>query len=146
LLDLAVLPLFASLDVDAHMQSGRNGLAPWDDTIRIGIEIRKKLRALKAKFAAMASKDERKSWFFDPFVPDVVTRLTRPRYTRSGNPGSVGPTSVTNLFENRPAEQPAWAPSLAAPVLFALQEGRHGRMDMDPPNGQDGASPQPDND
>ena len=56
-------PLFASLDVDAHMQSGRNGLAPWDDTIRIGIETRKKLRALKAKFAAMASKDERKSWF-----------------------------------------------------------------------------------
>lgn len=65
-------PLFACLDVDAHMHKGRNGQVLWDDTIRIGIETRKKLRALKARFAA-AAKDERTAWFFDPFVPDVVT-------------------------------------------------------------------------
>jgi hypothetical protein len=40
-----------------------------DDAIRIGIETRKKLRALKAKFTT-ATNDERKAWFFDPFVPD----------------------------------------------------------------------------
>ena len=65
-------PLFACLDVDAHMHKGRNGLALWDDAIRIGIETRKKLRALKTQFTA-ESTDERKAWFFDPFVPDVVT-------------------------------------------------------------------------
>ena len=65
-------PLFASLDVDAHMHKGRNGLALWNDTIRLGIETRKKLRALAAEFASRSS-DERTAWFFDPFVPDVVT-------------------------------------------------------------------------
>lgn len=65
-------PLFASLDVDARMHKGRNGQVLWDDTIRIGIEVRKKLRALKNQFVAAAS-DERGAWFFDPFVPDVVT-------------------------------------------------------------------------
>lgn len=65
-------PLFASLDVDAHMHKGRHGQVLWDDAIRIGIETRKKLRALKNQFAA-AAKDDRSAWFFDPFVPDVVT-------------------------------------------------------------------------
>ncbi len=64
-------PLFACLDVDARMHEGRNGLALWDDAVRIGIETRKKLRTLGAEFAA--TNDERTSWFFDPFVPDVVT-------------------------------------------------------------------------
>jgi len=65
-------PLFASLDVDAQMHKGRNGLALWDDAVRIGIETRKKLRTLRNQFVA-AAKDERTAWFFDPFVPDVVT-------------------------------------------------------------------------
>jgi ornithine decarboxylase len=64
-------PLFASLDVDAHMHKGRNGLVLWDDAIRIGIETRKKLRVLKKQFIAAAT-DERGAWFFDPFVPDLV--------------------------------------------------------------------------
>ncbi|MEP7298023.1 MAG: Orn/Lys/Arg decarboxylase N-terminal domain-containing protein [Burkholderiales bacterium] len=68
-------PLFASLDVDAHMHKGRNGLALWDDAIRVGIETRKKLRALQAQFASAAkdAQDPTTAWFFDPFVPDVVT-------------------------------------------------------------------------
>lgn len=65
-------PLFASLDVDARMHQGRNGLVLWDDAIRVGIETRKKIRALGKQFEA-ASSDPRKAWFFDPFVPDVVT-------------------------------------------------------------------------
>jgi len=65
-------PLFASLDVDARMHKGRNGLVLWDDAIRVGIETRKKIRALGKQFRA-ASQDPRTAWFFDPFVPDVVT-------------------------------------------------------------------------
>src|ERR1700733_14222673 len=40
-------PLFASLDVGAQMMKGRSGEVLWDDTIRLGIELRKKLRAVK---------------------------------------------------------------------------------------------------
>jgi len=65
-------PLFASLDVDAQMHKGRNGLVLWDDAIRVGIEVRKKLRTLRKQFIAEA-KGTRSAWFFDPFVPDVVT-------------------------------------------------------------------------
>jgi ornithine decarboxylase len=65
-------PLFASLDVDAQMHKGRNGLVLWDDAVRLGIETRKKLRALGAGFAS-SSANARTAWFFDPFVPDVVT-------------------------------------------------------------------------
>jgi len=36
------------------------------------IETRKKLRALKTGYTS-ASEDKRTAWFFDPFVPDVVT-------------------------------------------------------------------------
>jgi hypothetical protein len=35
-------PLFASLDVGAQMMKGRSGEVLWDDTIRLGIELRKK--------------------------------------------------------------------------------------------------------
>ncbi|MEB0059659.1 ornithine decarboxylase [Variovorax sp. LG9.2] len=65
-------PLFASLDVDAQMHKGRNGLALWDDAIRVGIETRKKIRALHAQFVSTA-KEAGSAWFFDPFVPDVLT-------------------------------------------------------------------------
>ena len=41
-------PLFASLDVGAQMMKGKSGEVLWDDTIRLGIELRKKLRAINA--------------------------------------------------------------------------------------------------
>ena len=43
-------PLFASLDVGAQMMKGRSGEVLWDDTIRLGIELRKKLRAVRREF------------------------------------------------------------------------------------------------
>jgi ornithine decarboxylase len=43
----------------------------WDDTIRLGIELRKKLRAVRVEFERRES-DPARRWFFDPFVPDVV--------------------------------------------------------------------------
>ncbi len=61
-------PLFASLDVGAHMMKGRSGEVLWDDTIRLGIELRKKLRmvarvptddlASDARFWAMSGSDD----------------------------------------------------------------------------------------
>ncbi len=65
-------PLFASLDVGAQMMKGKSGEVLWDDTIRLGIELRKKLRMVAREYAERES-DPQHNWFFDPFVPDVVT-------------------------------------------------------------------------
>ncbi len=64
-------PLFASLDVGAQMMKGRSGEVLWDDTIRLGIELRKKIRAIRREFEERES-DPARRWFFDPFVPDRV--------------------------------------------------------------------------
>jgi len=64
-------PLFASLDVGAQMMKGRSGEVLWDDTIRLGVELRKKLRAVKREFEEK-ERDPARRWFFDPFVPDRV--------------------------------------------------------------------------
>ena len=64
-------PLFASLDVGAQMMKGRSGEVLWDDTIRLGIELRKKLRAIRREFEQKEALPERR-WFFDPFVPATV--------------------------------------------------------------------------
>jgi ornithine decarboxylase len=64
-------PLFASLDVGAQMMKGKSGEVLWDDTIRLGIEIRKKIRALGQEFREKAKAKDR-GWFFDPFVADEV--------------------------------------------------------------------------
>ncbi len=65
-------PIFASLDVGAQMMKGRSGEVLWDDTIRLGIELRKKLRAVRREFEEK-EKDPARRWFFDPFVPDRVS-------------------------------------------------------------------------
>jgi len=65
-------PLFASLDVGAQMMKGRSGEVLWDDTVRLGIELRKKIRAMRREFDEK-EKDPARRWFFDPFVPDRVS-------------------------------------------------------------------------
>ena len=65
-------PLFASLDVGAQMMKGRSGEVLWDDTIRLGIELRKKLRAIRREFEDK-EQDPTRRWFFEAFVPDSVT-------------------------------------------------------------------------
>jgi ornithine decarboxylase len=65
-------PIFASLDVGAQMMKGRSGVVLWDDTIRLGIEWRKKARAIRKEFEEREA-DPKRRWFFDPFVPDMVT-------------------------------------------------------------------------
>ena len=84
-------PLFASLDVGAQMMKGRSGEVLWDDTIRLGIELRKKLRAVQREFERK-EQDPARRWFFDPFVPDVV-RL--PDAAREGGVHEVAWESVS---------------------------------------------------
>jgi ornithine decarboxylase len=64
-------PLFASLDVGAQMMKGRSGEVLWDDTIRLGIELRKKVRAIRREFEER-EHDPARRWFFEAFVPDKV--------------------------------------------------------------------------
>jgi arginine/lysine/ornithine decarboxylase len=65
-------PLFASLDVGAQMMKGRSGVVLWDDTIRLGIELRKKVRAIRREFEHK-EQDPARRWFFDVFVADRLT-------------------------------------------------------------------------
>jgi ornithine decarboxylase len=65
-------PLFASLDVNAKVHEGKAGEMLWDRCIELGIETRKKFREFSHHFARTGRGAEEK-WFFDPFVPDVVT-------------------------------------------------------------------------
>jgi ornithine decarboxylase/arginine decarboxylase len=84
-------PLFASLDVGAQMMKGRSGEVLWDDTIRLGIELRKKLRAIQREFEQKEVNPARR-WFFDPFVPD---RVTLPDVARDGGVHDVTWESVS---------------------------------------------------
>jgi ornithine decarboxylase len=93
-------PLFASLDVGAQMMKGRSGTVLWDDTIRLGIELRKKIRALGREFEEKESRPERR-WFFDPFVPD---RVQIPDVAREGGVHDVLWDSVsTDLLATDPS-------------------------------------------
>ena len=65
-------PLFASLDVNAKVHEGKAGEMLWDRCIELGIEVRKKFREF-CDYYARTGKGAEEKWFFDPFVPDVVT-------------------------------------------------------------------------
>jgi ornithine decarboxylase len=65
-------PLFASLDVNAKVHEGKAGEMLWDRCIELGIEARKKFREYSHYFAS-TGRGAQEKWFFDPFVPDVVT-------------------------------------------------------------------------
>src|SRR3569833_3079562 len=88
-------PLFASLDVGAQMMKGRSGEVLWDDTIRLGIELRKKIRAIRREFEEQEARPERR-WFFEPFVPDRIAipdgglRPRHRRLRRARHPGPGG--------------------------------------------------------
>ena len=65
-------PLFASLDVNAKVHEGKAGEMLWDRCIELGIEARKKLREFGQRYQKIG-RDAQEKWFFDPFVPDVVS-------------------------------------------------------------------------
>ena len=93
-------PLFASLDVGAQMMKGRSGMVPWDDTIRLGIELRKKIRAVRREFEEKEARPENR-WFFEPFVPD---RVKIPDVSRDGGVHDVAwETISTDELASNPA-------------------------------------------
>ena len=93
-------PLFASLDVGAQMMKGRSGMVLWDDTIRLGIELRKKIRAVRREFEEKEARPENR-WFFEPFVPD---RLKIPDVSRDGGVHDVAwETISTDELASNPA-------------------------------------------
>jgi ornithine decarboxylase/arginine decarboxylase len=93
-------PLFASLDVGAQMMKGRSGEVLWDDTIRLGIELRKKIRAVRREFEEKEIRPERR-WFFEPFVPD---RVAIRDVSREGGVHSVAWETVsTDLLATDPS-------------------------------------------
>ena len=65
-------PLFASLDVNAKVHEGKAGEVLWDRCTELGIETRKKFREF-CHYYAQTGRCEEEKWFFDPFVPDLVT-------------------------------------------------------------------------
>jgi ornithine decarboxylase len=81
-------PLFASLDVNAKVHEGKAGEMLWDRCIELGIEARKKLREF-GRYYAQTGKTKEEQWFFDPFVPDMVTL----------------PGSESTPWENLPTDQ-----------------------------------------
>src|SRR5271156_4674775 len=64
-------PIFASLDVGAQMMKGRSGEILWDDTIKLGIELRKKVRATRRE-CEEKKRNPARGCFFDSFLPDRV--------------------------------------------------------------------------
>ncbi|SDR20194.1 ornithine decarboxylase [Rhizobiales bacterium GAS113] len=83
-------PLFASLDVGAQMMKGRSGEVLWDDTVRLGIELRKKLRAIRREFEEK-ERDPARRWFFDAFVPD---RVSMPAANAADEPQEEEPQKI----------------------------------------------------
>ena len=64
-------PLFASLDVNAKIHEGKAGEMLWD---RCMSSASKPVRSSTSFLGFReAGRDEEEKWFFDPFVPDVVT-------------------------------------------------------------------------
>jgi len=112
-------PLFASLDVGAQMMKGRSGEVLWDDTIRLGIELRKKLRAVKREFDEKERDPERR-WFFDPFVPDRVAIRDA---AQEGKAHDVPWESVSTDLLARDPRFWALAPGEAWHGFSALEEG-----------------------
>jgi hypothetical protein len=93
-------PLFASLDVGAQMMKGRSGVALWDDTVRLGIELRKKIRTVRREFEEKEARAENR-WFFEPFVPE---RVKIPDVSRAGGVHDVAWEAIgTDELASNPA-------------------------------------------
>ncbi len=112
-------PLFASLDVGAQMMKGRSGEVLWDDTIRLGIELRKKIRAVRREFEEK-ERDPARRWFFDPFVPDRVSIRDA---AQEGATHDVPWESISTDLLARDPRYWALAPGQAWHGFTALEEG-----------------------
>ena len=112
-------PLFASLDVGAQMMKGRSGEVLWDDTVRLGIELRKKIRLTRREYED-GQQDPARRWFFEPFVPKFV-QPSPLAATHEGMPWEDAPTDllasdpaqwelgVDATWHGFPGARPGWA-------------------------------------
>lgn len=96
-------PLFASLDVNAKVHEGKAGEMLWDRCIALGIEARKKLREF-GRYYEHNGRDAQEKWFFDPFVPDLVT-LRGSRFTEDAT-GIAWEDLPTDVLKR---EQQCWS-------------------------------------
>jgi ornithine decarboxylase/arginine decarboxylase len=101
------------------MMKGRSGEVLWDDTIRLGIELRKKLRAVRREFEEK-EKDPARRWFFDPFVPD---RVAIPDVANEGGAHNAPWESVSTDQLARDARYWALAPGEAWHGFSQLEAG-----------------------
>ncbi len=92
-------PLFASLDVGAQMMKGRSGEILWDDTVRLGIELRKKIRMTRREYDE-GQQDPARRWFFEPFVPKRV----QPSIHAGEHEGIRWEDAPTDLLASDPAQ------------------------------------------
>jgi len=92
-------PLFASLDVGAQMMKGRSGEVLWDDTVRLGIELRKKIRMTRREVDE-GQQDPSRRWFFEPFVP----RRVQPSAHSGAWEGIPWEDAPTDLLASDPAQ------------------------------------------
>ena len=94
--------------MNAKVHEGKAGEMLWDRCIELGIEARKKFR----EFCPLLREDRRSAeekWFFDPFVPDVVTirgskvhqGRHRRRLGRSSDGGDQAGAAVLELPSSR---------------------------------------------
>ena len=65
-------PIFASLDVGAQMMKGRSGQVLWDDTVRLGIELRKKIRAIAPRVRGEGAGAAASAGSSSPSCPTIV--------------------------------------------------------------------------
>ena len=111
-------PIFASLDVGAHMMKGRSGMVLWDDTIRLGIELRKKLRMIRREYDTK-EQDPARRWFSRPvraphrLVPGPGPGHRATSRGRTCRPTTSSPTPPTGRSPPaRPGTaSPAWPPA-----------------------------------
>jgi len=85
------------------MMKGHNGFHLWNEATRLAVETRKTIRSLQRRYESKTSQGGSPPWFFDPFVPDVVT-VTGSTYTEDLHdvPWEKVPTPVLL------AEQQCW--------------------------------------
>ena len=60
----------------------------WDRCIELGIEARKKIREFGRHYAK-TGRGPQEQWFFDPFVPDVVT-IRGSKFTKDADQCRLG--------------------------------------------------------
>ena len=91
--------------MNAKVHEGKAGEMLWDRCIELSIEARKKVREFGRHYAQTGQSDQEK-WFFDPFVPDVVT-IRGSKFTKDAGRPLGGPAHVRDQARTAVLELPS---------------------------------------